>query len=270
MANRVAMAFEKTLNCHQDVANAVKRRLIDRRQVAEEEFNRWAAVHVVFARSSNYAHAAKLLLENDYWEAAGIIARAIWEDAAVLAYIHSRQGQAEDFARLYMKSHALDCSRCWERLAKHGAEAPSYANRTEDDLDKQKNDFCAFREQLWQGKRDASGEPCFQNKSAWNGLSIELTFQQADLENPYDDSYAQLCTLVHPSAFAASYAYQPEIWNRNSIDLTHEREQASWVTDGLIRALGIELWAAHELIGVAPENGIPDFKALLNQIRASK
>ena len=102
------MPLQEILDCHQEVAEIVKCKVIEHPQdLPDAEQNCWGAVHVVLARSSNYARAALLLLDNNHWEAAGALTRTIFEDAGVLAYIHSRREQDERFAELYLKSDAL-------------------------------------------------------------------------------------------------------------------------------------------------------------------
>ena len=96
------------------------------------------------------------------------------------------------------------------------------------------------------------------------------TFEQAGLLALYSAHYTQLCALVHPSAYALSYGFQDELWSAASALLASERKQASWVVDALIRALGVQLMAAKELVGVTPKSGMPDFEALLKQLRETK
>ena len=267
MGVRIAEApeLEKVMDCHREVADTVRRKLKLSEGITQEEINRWGAVLAVFARSGRYARAATFLLSKGHWEAAGVIARAVWEDAAVLAYIQSRKKSAEDFAELYLKYVMLERWRVWQRYEKHGATPTVNANLTEDDIDKQKDEFCAFREQLWQGKRDGSGKPCFQSKSTWNGLTIKLTFDEADLGNFYDDSYRRPCLLIHPSPLALEYAFQGELRLGGTVAVAHERKQALLIVHQLMIAVGIQIEAAEALIGVTPKGGMPDLKALMQE-----
>jgi len=260
-----APELEEVMGCHREVADAVRRNLSG--GIAQGKINRWGATHAVLARSSKYARAAKLLLNKGHWEAPGALARTIFEDAAVLAYIHSRADQAEEFALLYLKSDFSDRFRLWKCLKRRGIAPRTNGKYSESDLETLDNNVRALREKLRQRKSDADGTDLSFHGNSWNGLGIRDTFTEGNLEEMYADYYAPLCTLVHASPFAHSFGFQDELKLDDSVDPVHERKHALWVVDGLVRALGVQLMVAKELIGVTPKTGMPDFEALLKQLR---
>ena len=271
----MATPLEQIISDHQEVIRTIEQRSKRPGTIPEAQWNRWDVVLAIFTRSSNYARAAKLLLDNEYWEAAGALTRTIFEDAAVLAYIESREKQAEDFARLYLKSAAFERYRVCKRFEQLHVVAAADDNLTEDDLEEQKNEFCALRAKLWYGDRKENDQPKYSNPRAWNGLSMEDTlaqgrFEQSGRAGLYGLYYVPLCTFVHSSALALSCGFQSQLELDGSIDLSNERNGALRVVDGLIVSLYAQLIPAKGLIEVTPKSGMPDFEALLEQVRATE
>ena len=91
-----------------------------RKNMGNPSLHRWAAAAVIFARSRTLARSAALLLSEGSWEAAGLLVRPLFEDAAVLAYISAQGDDAEQFAELYLLSDAASRLRGYEAFKQYG------------------------------------------------------------------------------------------------------------------------------------------------------
>ncbi len=258
-------SLDEILTCHQEVAETVWGRLIQHGNTPRSQLHRWGAIHVVFSRSSNFGCATKLLLDSEYWEAAGVLTRTVFEDAGVLAYIRSRGSDAEDFARLFLISDAQDRLRAWKGFKKHKIVSRYDTPKARRCLREKVKEFREFRDGLWQGEHDENGQPLFQDADSWNGLSIASTFRQAGRRMQFDCCYARLCELVHPSVYGVTYAFPDELRLDGHTERIDQQKLSLWILRQLMIALGIQIEAAQALIGVTPKGGMPDLEALMQE-----
>ncbi|NLO73372.1 MAG: hypothetical protein GX100_04580 [candidate division WS1 bacterium] len=202
-----------------------------------------ATLREVLARSQKYARATVNLLDSGHWEAAALIVRAVWEDTAVLGYIHAKGPRKKQYAALYKLSFALQQERMQVTLDQCGA-----TDRFQDDresarqrraLDERVKQFEKLRADLWEGARKPDGTP--KCKNTWNGLTIRDTWEQASLQSPYTYvmHYMSLCPYVHSDSLSfASGGFATEF---GIADPQEEAQETATVAVRLLLALWLQL-----------------------------
>lgn len=253
---------DEMVGLHTEVGEMIKNELISEGQVSEDCFHRWAAAAVIFARSRTFARSAALLLDEGYWETAGVLVRTLFEDAAVLAYIDARGEGAEEFARLYLLSDAASRLRYRGQLAQHGIRSKLETAPAVEELEADNERFRMLREELCEDQIKPAG-PYQRQPYSWNYLNIANTFRTTGLGMQYDCCYAQLSDLLHSNAYAASYAYRQHLTPENEAEQAKEQAYRLQIEEWLVLALGMQLCYADELIAVRPRAGLPDLGVMM-------